>query len=140
MKTFIATFIIASSCIVYSKPLEALVSCNCSQWVMGKNGGMVLATSAVGTTTIHQISEKFSNELVNLPYSQKETTKTGYESVTPGFAKLLGRGSSIFSKGDSVIDFVSNECKKISARDEGYINCAVSITFPINENAKELSQ
>ena len=138
MKTVIASLVIVFSCFAQAKHLKAWVSCNCTQWVRGTNGGMSLVTAPIGVAQMPELSEAFSTQLVTYGYEQSETTKAGYASVTPAFAKLLGNGTSIFERGDSAIDYVNQECKKIAASDDGYTNCALSITFPINEQAKEL--
>lgn len=138
MKTVLTTFIFLSSLIAHAKPLEAWVSCNCSQWVRGHDGEMALVTANIGLGGMPKLSESFSNRLATQAFSQKVQTQTGYASVTPGVAKLFGNGSSIFSDGDGAIDSIVKLCKNYAVIDEGYTNCAVSITFPINEKAKEI--
>ena len=139
MKHLIMTLVLASSVFAQAAQLEAVVSCNCSQWKQGRKGDMVLVPAHVGGLQIPKLTEQFSHRLLTEDFAQDENTQQGFFSITPSFAKLLINGSSIFAEGDNATAYITQQCKLI-AQDEGYTNCAVSITFPINERALQSAQ
>jgi hypothetical protein len=135
MKTLFFALVIGFSVFAQAAQLEAIVSCNCSQWVYGKNG-MTLVRAHAGILTMPVLSADVTKRILTQKFAQADNTMLGYASITPGFAKVMTRGS-IFAEGDSIMESVAERCKTIAAEDAGYVNCAVSITFPINEEARE---
>ena len=121
-----------------AKPLEAEVNCSCAAWIKDKNGEMSLKTAHTGMSVFPILSDELSGRLLKNRFYQEAEGKEGYATVTPGFLKLLAK--TPFIQGDEVLKNASESCKQMAASDEGFTNCAVSITFPINENAKKLAQ
>jgi hypothetical protein len=140
LKKFVFAIVMGFSGLAQAAQLDAMVSCRCSQWVLGKDGEMALVAAHAGVSTEVPLSAEMTSRLVNQKFSQSSNTKLGYASVTPGHAKAMGYAASIFADGGQAAEFISQQCKKIAANDEGYANCAVSITYPINDEARRLAK
>lgn len=140
MKKIYLFFALLSPLMAQAGQLEATISCNCAQWTQSKNGEMVLTKAPTGVAQMTKLSEQLSSRLLNNQFAQDLSTQQGFATVTPGFIKLMGNGVSSFADDGRALNYISRECKKIAASDEGYVSCAVSVTFPINDNARALGK
>ena len=107
---------------------------------MGHDGTMTLVKAGTSLWQAAKLSEEFSKRLATERFEQSEKTKTGYASITPKFAQDLGYESPFFAKDKKYLEQFVQQCKDIATNDAGLTNCAVSITFPINEQAKKMAE
>jgi len=115
---------------------EAVLNCSCQTLVRSETG-MKTVYAQVGFGMHGRMSDEFLIKLANEKWAQNQQTKLGYATVGISFLKLTGT-KKFFSHGEDseTFDYAISECKKLRD-DPTYLGCALTVTFPINDNAKK---